>query len=103
MVPSSPNDPSHIGPENSAASHSGSGVDPELLRMLADAEATVERLKDEIDRRQGHHNLQPDDAIKLADYLQQAQVNWQQVRNFFDSALTEYRSGADWETGTDAS
>ncbi|MGO1592470.1 MAG: hypothetical protein ACTHW1_05490 [Ancrocorticia sp.] len=79
------------------------GTDDELLRLLTDAETTVQRLNDELQRRhhenqrEAQHQAQHEEIEKLAEHLQAAQLNWQIVREFIEEALAERRSSAEAE------
>lgn len=69
----------------------------ELLAMLEQAEAQVQHLKQELERRHREQHLaQHGEIDQLFENLEKAQVNWQQVREFFQSAISEYRSGDPW-------
>lgn len=69
----------------------------DLLAMLAEAEAQVQHLKQELERRRREQHLaQHGEIDELFENLEKAQVNWQQVRKFFQSAITEYRAGDPW-------
>ena len=77
-------------------------ADGDLLEMLAEAEAHVERLRNELERRRqqrvdlAEQAAQHAEIARLAEHLEQAQVNWQKVREFFRSAISEYRAGLNW-------
>lgn len=80
------------------------GTDADLVEMLADAEAQVQRLKGEIERRRrDQYRAQHEEIDRLAEHLEKAQVNWQQVREFFESAISEYRAGSSWADSGDTS
>lgn len=69
-------------------------LDQELVKLLAEAEATVERLNGEIRRRQQDESeiAQHAEIDRLAEHLQKAQINWQQVFEFFESAILRQRA-----------
>lgn len=77
-------------------------MDEELEVLLADAEERVQRLRSELVRRR-RERLGPDDLAaqhaeiaRLSEHLENAQVNWQVVRDFFRSAIEEQRAGTPW-------
>lgn len=88
---------------HAASSAEAYGPDRELLEMLHDAEAKVEQLRAELDRRREqrrHSREEADEEVeRLSRYLEQAQVNWQAVRDFFHSAIEEYRADDAWGSG----
>ncbi|MDO5492280.1 MAG: hypothetical protein Q4F53_01545 [Nesterenkonia sp.] len=82
--------------------------DRELLEMLQEAEAKVEQLRVELDRRREFrrqmradeaHEGTDEEVERLSEYLEQAQINWQAVRKFFQSAIEEYRADDAWGSG----
>lgn len=84
---STENQPGTTRPENS----------DDLVAMLAAAEAQVQLLKQELERRRREqHLVQHGGVDSIAENLEKAQVNWQQVREFFQSAISEYRAGDPW-------
>lgn len=80
-------------------------ADRELWEMLREAEAKVEQLRAELDRRRELRRQARDgedheeEVQRLSEYLEQAQINWQAVRNFFQSAIDEYRGDKAWGSG----
>lgn len=69
----------------------------DLVAMLAVAEAQVQHLKQELERRRREQHLaQHEEIDQLFENLEKAQVNWQQVREFFQSAIQEYRAQDPW-------
>lgn len=88
----------------------GQGADEELELLLTEAEDRIERLRSElVARRRGGPGAaglaeQRAEIEKLSEHLENAQVNWHLVRDFFRSAIEEQRAGAPWgdapRTGT---
>lgn len=77
-------------------------TDEELLRMVTDADAHLERLHTELSRRL-HDGARLDteaaqhaEISRLAEHLERAQVDWRQVREFFRDAFMESRAGSPW-------
>lgn len=95
--------------ENSAATTSSSNFDPDdsLIQLLAEAEERVDQLRGELERRKderlrhGTEYEQHAEIDRLAEHLENAQVNWHHVRQFFRSAIDECRTGRPW-SGTSA-
>lgn len=78
------------------------GIDEDLEVLLSDAEERVQRLRSELVRRR-RDRLEPenlaaqhDEIARLSEHLENAQVNWQVVREFFRSAIEEQRAGTPW-------
>lgn len=99
MAPPSPPQPQH-----------SNGDETSLDELLADAERTVERLRQELAQRQqvrAEKELtaaQHAEIDRLAEHLANAQVHWGQVRSFFAAAVAELvvpESGAQESGGRD--
>lgn len=77
--------------------HQDRVVDDELEDLLAQAEERVERLRSELELdREQNLAAQQSEMARFAEHLENAQVNWQLVREFFRSAIEEHRAGAPW-------
>lgn len=84
-----------MAPSSLQQSPHGNGDEASLNELLADAERTVERLRDELAQRQrvrAEKELtaaQHAEIDRLAEHLANAQVHWGQVRSFFAAAVAE--------------
>ncbi|WP_200837610.1 hypothetical protein [Ruania rhizosphaerae] len=63
-------------------------IDAALVRLMAETEATVNRLRAELaERRQ--HEAQHAEIERLEHHLAEATVNWSKVKEFFEEVLRE--------------
>ncbi|UFU03868.1 hypothetical protein LQF12_04465 [Ruania suaedae] len=67
-------------------------IDAALVRLMAETEETVNRLRAELaERRQ--HEAQHAEIERLEHHLAEATVNWTKVKEFFEEALRELTRG----------
>lgn len=77
-------------------------ADSELLRMITDTDAQLDRLREELKRRmqeRAQEDLKAEqhaEIAKLVEHLEQAKIDWLKVRAFFHDAFIEQRTGAPW-------
>ena len=92
----------HDREDDSERTRDDQETDEELEVLLAEAEERIQRLRSELVRRRrerlvpGSQAAQQAEIARLSVHLEDAQVNWQLVREFFRSAIEEQRAGAPW-------
>lgn len=82
-------------------------VEARLERMLADAQNTVTRLRDELEAvratrlRDAKEAAQHAEVERLEEHLSRAQVHWGAVQAFFEAAMRELRERQTADDGSD--